>query len=322
MATANLSSLPKEILLVIFNLSDSQQDVRHLSKVCRRLRDVYSSGGRRLLERVVKNQDSGWLDMVLGMGFMYRVSPSVHAYWFAYLKFDYDTLTPRLHRRTIRDLLYGKHGDKFESALHDFLNQFDNVHSKCGDILSADACRVLELGARYQRDLFKALKMKPSSLAESTMLVALALRCLAISLDLGRFVIKGENVPEHGHFVVHKGGLTSGAAQGMAVWPKIEYSTDPTDFLPEDRQIQLFKGDKRDDYSTMMLYLVQMISMQIRENNPRTWLSTILALCILSPIYHFFRGWEQGPYDSSEQWGPHGKGAENRLSHTRRRVFR
>ncbi|KAL4924026.1 uncharacterized protein BDV17DRAFT_275635 [Aspergillus undulatus] len=87
------------------------------------------------------------------------------------------------------------------------------------------------------------------------MLVALALRCLTLTVDLGRFAIHSRNVSQKhkGRFVVHEGGKKT-IPLGSAVIPKIEFSTDPRDFLgPRAPQASFQEGCPRWDRRSILV---------------------------------------------------------------------
>ncbi|KAL4794350.1 hypothetical protein BDV19DRAFT_390186 [Aspergillus venezuelensis] len=235
------------------------------------------------------------------------------------------TYTPQLIREgTIRDLLYVKHSlphAEYQVAVTNFLDQFESVDTKWGDIFDPTACQLIELCARYQKDLLASLKHKPRSLFESTMLVALALRCLTITVELGRFAIHSGDIPDGtGQFVVHQGGRVKSlpganrqrgkgrtARTDCAVYPSIALSSTWTDFLPSPPRFPATarqKADEKDDLSTLTIYLAHILSSQLKERNSETWLSNTLALCLFAPLDPILGHVDDHPggYLGAEMW--------------------
>ncbi|KAL4917721.1 hypothetical protein BDW62DRAFT_183193 [Aspergillus aurantiobrunneus] len=98
-------------------------------------------------------------------------------------------------------------------------------------------------------------------------------------------------------------GIARGDPGGQGVLHKTEFSTDWKGFLSEPPAIlRLMTSDRKDDYRSMLTYVVQMRHMQIAENNPRAWLTIILTVCILAPLHQFWIGWKTGTYFSCGAW--------------------
>ncbi|RDW72572.1 uncharacterized protein DSM5745_07744 [Aspergillus mulundensis] len=309
--TCGLLRLPNELLLWIYESLDCYTDVYELSHTCRRLRDVYINTGRRgLLEKVVRNNQE--FRYPFPPKDLHRVSPSVYAFHSQFIKVDYDSLPPELRSKgTIRDTLYGKHhlpADEFGKSLHEFLDQFEGVRNKWADMAYSyiskskfrwEFIEVVELSARYQKALHNALKEKPHSLFESTTLVALALRCLVLAIDLGRFFDHSGDLPNKTsrHVLVHEGGIVRPRPdrETEGVLPKIEFSDDRQDFLSQPYQEP--DADGKDDLLSMLTFVVQMMLMQMVENRAHSWLANILTLCIMSRLPKIFEGgrWRRRP---------------------------